>query len=81
MKKEDLFLLLVLLFSSTMVGCLIINGDVPKEPVRPTVEFIDSKTRYDTIKDKRFSTKNHNNNEKTCICIRNSSRSRTHVMF
>lgn len=52
-------------FSSTMVGCLIINGDVPKEPVRPSVEFIDSKTRYDTIKDKRFSTKNHNNNEET----------------
>lgn len=44
MKKEDLFLLLVLFFSSTtIVGCLAVNGEVPEEPLEAPVEFIDSK--------------------------------------
>lgn len=79
MKKEDLFLLLVLFFSSTIVGCLAVNGEVPEEPLKTPVEFIDSKMSYDTIKDVRFLTKNHNNNEETCIC--NYARDGTHIMW
>lgn len=81
MKKEDLFLLLVLFFSSTIVGCLAVNGEVPEEPLKAPVEFIDSEMSYDTIKDVRFLTKNHNNNEETCICIRNYARNGTHILW
>lgn len=73
MKKEDIFLLAMLLFSSVMIGGLTVNGDVPDLPSTP-VEFIDSEMNYDIIEDIRFLTNNRNNYEETCIRIRNDAR-------
>ena len=66
MKHEDLFFVIVLSFITLIVGCLIVNGEVPDKPFnKPSVEFIDSEMSYNTIKDVRFLTNNYNKHEET----------------
>lgn len=79
MKKEDLFLFIMLLFISVMIGCLAVNGEVPDVP-QTSIEFIDSKMNYDTIKDVRFLTNNQHEHEETCICIRNVARTGSRIV-
>ena len=82
MKHEDLFFVIVLSFITLIVGCLIVNGEVPDKPFnKPSVEFIDSEMSYDTIKDVRFLTNNYNKQEETCIRIDAYARNGTHVMW
>lgn len=80
MKKEDIFLLIITMFSAIIIGCLAVNGDV-SEKKRTPVQFLDSKMDYDTIRDGHFLTKNQNKNEETCICIRTYARNGTHIMW
>ena len=54
MKDENVLLLLVLLFISIIIACLIINGEPVKEERNPTV--IDSEIKCDTIKDGYYLT-------------------------
>lgn len=72
MKQEDVLFLLVSLFISVILFCLIVNGD-PTEKER-SLTFIDSVPKVDTIKDELYLTKNLNENEETNFCFRTSFR-------
>lgn len=78
MKQEDVLFLLVSLFISVILACLIINGDPLEKEEKSTI--IDSTINRDTIKDERYLIKNLNENEETNFCICTSFRNNVRVV-